>query len=161
MFARPSRLALLLAATVCLTGPAMAEFKLRILHTNDIHSRLEPINKQDSTCGEKDLAAGACFGGTARLATAIARERLPASLLLDAGDQFQGSLFYTHYQGAEVAELMGKLGYDAMAVGNHEFDNGVPVLERFAKATAFPLSWPMPISPRSRGWRRRSRRSRC
>jgi 5'-nucleotidase/UDP-sugar diphosphatase len=139
MFARPSRLALLLATTVCLTGPAMAEFKLRILHTNDIHSRLEPINKQDSTCGEKDLAAGACFGGTARLATAIARERRPSSLLLDAGDQFQGSLFYAHYLGAEVAELMGKLGYDAMAVGNHEFDNGVPVLERFAKAIPFPL----------------------
>ncbi|RZL98796.1 MAG: multifunctional 2',3'-cyclic-nucleotide 2'-phosphodiesterase/5'-nucleotidase/3'-nucleotidase, partial [Sphingomonas sp.] len=94
----PAGLAALLAA-VCLAGPASAEFRLRVLHTNDIHSRLEPINKQDSTCGAKDQAAGACFGGTARLATAIARERLPASLLLDAGDQFQGSLFYTHYLG--------------------------------------------------------------
>ena len=132
MAIRLSRLAALFAASLGCTGPALAEFRLRILHTNDIHSRLEPINRQDSTCGAKDEAAGACFGGTARLATAIGRERLPASLLLDAGDQFQGSLFYTHYQGQEVAELMGRLGYDAMAIGNHEFDNGVPVLQRFA-----------------------------
>ncbi|KQT43205.1 multifunctional 2',3'-cyclic-nucleotide 2'-phosphodiesterase/5'-nucleotidase/3'-nucleotidase [Aureimonas sp. Leaf454] len=134
----------LLASGLVLSGspsPAGAEDRLTILHTNDVHSRLEPINKSDSTCGPKDIEAKACFGGTARLATAIAaaRDSAPNSLLLDAGDQFQGSLFYTHYLGREVAELMERLGYEAMAVGNHEFDNGVPVLEAFARELDLPL----------------------
>lgn len=134
-------LAASLALLAASTGLAGAESRLTILHTNDVHSRLEPINKTDSTCGEKDLAAQACFGGTARLATAIAEARAstPNTLLLDAGDQFQGSLFYTFYRGREVAELMARLGYEAMTVGNHEFDDGVPVLEAFAEAVPFPL----------------------
>ena len=45
-------------------------------------------------------------------------------IVLDAGDQFQGSLFYTTYKGAAEAEFMEKIGFDAMAVGNHEFDDG-------------------------------------
>lgn len=141
--ARPKLTLLALAAVGVLTlaSPALAEFKLTILHTNDVHSRIEPINAQDSTCGEKDAAEKACFGGTARLATAIARERAAANptLLLDAGDQFQGSLFYTHYKGMEVAELMGTLGYEAMAIGNHEFDDGAEGLEAFAARVPFPL----------------------
>lgn len=136
-----SRLAAALALLAASTGAAGAEYRLTILHTNDVHSRLEPINKTDSTCAEKDLAAKACFGGAARLASAVAQARAlaPNTLLLDAGDQFQGSLFYTYYKGREVAELMGRLGYEAMAVGNHEFDDGVPVLESFAEAAPFPV----------------------
>ncbi|KQT64431.1 MULTISPECIES: bifunctional metallophosphatase/5'-nucleotidase [unclassified Aureimonas] len=135
------RLAASLGFLAASTGLASAEYRLTILHTNDVHSRLEPINKTDSTCGEKDLAAKACFGGAARLAAAVAEARASAAntLLVDAGDQFQGSLFYTFYKGREVAELMGRLGYEAMAVGNHEFDDGVPVLERFAEAVPFPV----------------------
>lgn len=135
------RIAASLGFLAASTGLASAQYRLTILHTNDVHSRLEPINKTDSTCGEADLAAKACFGGTARLAAAIAEARGAAAntLLVDAGDQFQGSLFYTYYKGREVAELMGRLGYDAMAVGNHEFDDGVPVLERFVEAVPFPV----------------------
>ncbi len=59
--------------------------------------------------------------------------------MLDAGDQFQGTLFYTHYKGQAAAQVINRLGYDAMAVGNHEFDDGPATLGRFAKQVKFPL----------------------
>ncbi len=129
-------------AAAGLAGPAAAEFTLTILHTNDVHDRFEPINRFDSTCPAADDAAGECFGGAARLATAVAAARAAAagpSLLVDAGDQFQGTLFFNHYRGAAAAEIMTRLGYDAMAVGNHEFNHGPEGLRGFAEAVAFPV----------------------
>ncbi|MEX0303705.1 MAG: bifunctional UDP-sugar hydrolase/5'-nucleotidase [Leisingera sp.] len=122
-------------------GMAAADYKLTILHTNDFHSRFEPINKYDSTCDAEDQAEGKCFGGTARLVTAIAeaRKRAENSILVDGGDQFQGSLFYTYYKGRMAAEFMNKLGYDGMTVGNHEFDDGPEVLRGFMDAVGFPV----------------------
>jgi 5'-nucleotidase len=142
----PSRfLAAVLAATTltatALATPAAADFTLTILHTNDFHSRIEPINKYDSGCGAEDAAENKCFGGSARLVTAI-RERRAAAvnpLLVDGGDQFQGSLFYTYYKGKAAAEMMMALGYQAMTVGNHEFDDGPEVLRGFIDAVTFPV----------------------
>lgn len=131
-----------LSAVVALFLAAGAHAEtLTILHTNDLHSRVEPINKYDSNCSAKDDAAGKCFGGYARLATAIraARADAPNALLVDAGDQFQGSLFYTRYKGKVAAEMMNTLGYDAMTVGNHEFDDGPEVLRGFMDAVRFPV----------------------
>ncbi|ODN69287.1 bifunctional metallophosphatase/5'-nucleotidase [Methylobrevis pamukkalensis] len=130
-----------LALLAALPAPALAEFQLTILHTNDFHSRIEPVNKYDSTCVGKDLAEGACFGGSARLATAIRERRAahPDALLVDGGDQFQGSLFYNHYKGEVAAEMMTALGYDAMTVGNHEFDDGPEVLRAFIARVGFPI----------------------
>ncbi|SPJ30177.1 bifunctional metallophosphatase/5'-nucleotidase [Falsiruegeria mediterranea] len=133
---------LMSAAALGLTaGMAAAEYKLTILHTNDFHSRFEPISKYDSGCREGDNAEGKCFGGSARLVTAIAeaRERAENSVLVDGGDQFQGSLFYTYYKGKVAAEFMNKLGYDGMTVGNHEFDDGPEVLRGFMDAVDFPV----------------------
>ena len=128
-------------AVALLSGAAQAEYALTILHTNDFHARFEPISKFDSACSAEDAAAGACFGGVARLVTAIAeaRRRSDNVLLVDGGDQFQGTLFYTRYLGAASAEFMNALGYEAMAVGNHEFDNGPQALRDFAGAVGFPL----------------------
>ncbi|MEY8801738.1 bifunctional UDP-sugar hydrolase/5'-nucleotidase [Leisingera sp. XS_AS12] len=131
-------------AVLALTaGAAAAEFKLTILHTNDIHSRIESINKYDSTCGAEDEAEGKCFGGVARIMTKVTERRAALEgqnvLLLDAGDPFQGSLFYTTYKGAAEAEFMEAIGYDAMAVGNHEFDDGPAGLEKFVDAVSFPV----------------------
>ncbi len=122
-------------------GMAAADYKLTILHTNDFHSRFEPINKYDSGCGAEDNAEGKCFGGSARLVTAVkdARARAENSILVDGGDQFQGSLFYTYYKGKVAAEFMNKLGYDAMTVGNHEFDDGPEVLAGFVDSVDFPI----------------------
>ena len=129
------------AALALTAGMAAADYSLTILHTNDFHARFEPISKYDSGCGAEDNAEGKCFGGSARLVTAIseARARSNNAILVDGGDQFQGTLFYTYYKGALAAEMMNKLGYDAMTVGNHEFDDGPEVLRGFMDAVNFPI----------------------
>ncbi|MBV7378789.1 bifunctional metallophosphatase/5'-nucleotidase [Maritimibacter dapengensis] len=123
------------------SGMAWADYSLTILHTNDFHARFEPISKYDSGCSAEDNDAGECFGGSARLMTAIeeARARSNNSVLFDGGDQFQGTLFYTYYKGKLTAEMMNKMGYDAMTVGNHEFDDGPEVLAGFMDAVDFPV----------------------
>ncbi|WP_099826816.1 bifunctional metallophosphatase/5'-nucleotidase [Oceaniglobus indicus] len=130
------------AAVLALTaGTASAEYKLTVLHTNDFHARFEPISKYDSTCASEDNAAGECFGGSARLVTAIqdAKARSDNWILVDGGDQFQGTLFYTHYKGKLAAEMMNRMQYTAMTVGNHEFDDGPEVLRGFAETIDFPI----------------------
>ena len=130
-----------LALTAALIAPAAGAETLTILHTNDFHSRIEPINKYDSTCSAEDAAENKCFGGSARLATAIRDQQSKTnnSILVDGGDQFQGSLFYNYYKGKVAAEMMNELGYDAMTVGNHEFDDGPEVLRGFLDQVEFPV----------------------
>jgi len=122
-------------------GMAAADYSLTILHTNDFHARFEPISKYDGPCSAEDNAEGECFGGTARLVTAVAeaRARSNNAILVDGGDQFQGTLFYTYYKGAMAAEFMNQMGYDGMTVGNHEFDDGPEVLRGFMDAVNFPV----------------------
>ena len=135
------RSAIALVGSFWLAGAASADFTLTILHTNDFHSRFEPISKHDSSCPEENNASGKCFGGSARLMSAIdaARSRAGHSILVDGGDQFQGTLFYTYYKGQFAAEMMNQMGYDAMTVGNHEFDDGPDVLRGFMDAVRFPV----------------------
>ncbi len=135
-----ARAVALLLWTAAAIAPTAAE-DLTILHVNDVHSRFEPINERDAPCSPEDAAARACFGGIARLWAAVdaARAADPDALLVDAGDQFQGSLFFTRYEGRVSAEFMNALRVDAMAVGNHEFDAGPVVLGAFADLVRFPL----------------------
>ncbi|MGV6840684.1 MAG: bifunctional metallophosphatase/5'-nucleotidase [Planktomarina sp.] len=128
-----------------MAGAAHADYTLNVLHINDLHSRLEPVSKYDSTCSAESDAEGKCFGGVARVATKIneLRSGIQAQggnvIVLDAGDQFQGSMMYTTYKGAAAAELMEGIGFDAMAVGNHEFDDGPSKLRTFTDAVSFPV----------------------
>ncbi|TPE48804.1 bifunctional metallophosphatase/5'-nucleotidase [Amaricoccus solimangrovi] len=139
---RPPLIAL--ALLVLGTGTARA-YTLEILHFNDFHSRIESINKYDSTCSGEDEAAGACFGGAARMLTEIdarrdaAKAKDEAVLVLNAGDVFQGSLFFTTYSGKAELDFMNRLGLDAMVVGNHEFDLGPGPLAEFIKGANFPV----------------------
>ena len=114
---------------------------LTILHTNDFHARFRPISKYDNNCSVENNTEGKCFGGTARLITAVedARARHENTILLDGGDQFQGTLFYNLYKGKVAAEMMNKLGYDGMTVGNHEFDDGPETLRAFMDTVNFPV----------------------
>lgn len=127
------------------SGVAFAEFTLNILHINDLHSRIESINRFDSTCSAEDEGEGKCFGGIARVKTKIDERRNALAgtganvLVLDAGDQFQGSLFYSTYKGKAAAEFMNGIGFDAMAVGNHEFDDGPEGLRDFIDLVEFPV----------------------
>ncbi|QPB19078.1 5'-nucleotidase C-terminal domain-containing protein [Rhizobium sp. 007] len=135
---------LLTASMLALSaGAAFADYKLNILHINDFHSRIESINKFDSTCSAEDEGKNACFGGAARLKTAIDQRRQALSgqnvLLLNAGDNFQGSLFYTTYKGTAEAEMLNAMKFDVMTVGNHEFDDSEDGLAAFLDKVQFPV----------------------
>lgn len=98
--------------------------KLTILHTNDVHSRIDPF--------PMDGSRNAGLGGVARRSTLIKKIRQEEEhvLLLDAGDIFQGTPYFNLYGGELELKLMSELGYDGATLGNHDFDNGV---EGFAK----------------------------
>ncbi len=116
-------------------------FQLTILHTNDTHGRIDQFTEVGSRCTPADAAEDRCVGGVARRATIIKQVRAEGGnfLLLDGGDQFQGTLFYTKHKGEEASTFMNLLGYDAMAVGNHEFDDGPANLARFIERVNFPV----------------------
>lgn len=107
--------------------------RVTILHTNDTHARIEPF--PDSA----PRYAG--MGGVARRATLINRLRAanPDSLLLDAGDVFQGTPYFNKFNGALDFEVMSKMGYDAVTIGNHEFDNEVGGFEEVMDKARFPF----------------------
>ncbi len=115
--------------------------RLSVVHINDFHSRHDPVDGRALGCGAED----GCFGGSPRLASAIRAARAEAEaegravLQLDAGDQFQGSLFYTALHGEAELAVMHAVGAEAMAVGNHEFDNGPATLARFIRGARFPV----------------------
>lgn len=131
------------AALALSAGVAQAEYTLHVIHINDLHSRIEPINRFDSTCSAEDNAAGECFGGVARVKTMIDQLRAELEgenfIVVDAGDQYQGSLMYTTYKGDVEAEMMEKIGFDVMAVGNHEFDDGDEGLLKLVENVSFPV----------------------
>lgn len=92
---------------------------ITILHTNDVHSHIEAFGPNDPR--------NANMGGIARRATLIGqiRNENPNTLLLDAGDIFQGTPFFNFYGGELEFKLMSMLKYDAATIGNHDFDNGI------------------------------------
>lgn len=131
----------LLALPAVRPAQAQAAARIALLHMNDFHSRHLPIANNSAACRE----GAACYGGSARLAAAVADGRRAAAadgraaVLLDGGDQFMGSLFFTHHQGLAEAAVQRALGTAAMALGNHEFDRGPEVLAGYAAAVPFPL----------------------
>lgn len=96
--------------------------RITLLHTNDTHSHIEPFGPGNGALSGR--------GGVARRATLVKRLRaeLGASLLLDAGDVFQGTPYFNEYKGRLDYRLMRMVGYDAGTLGNHDFDNGVDML---------------------------------
>ncbi|MDL2405532.1 5'-nucleotidase C-terminal domain-containing protein [Rhizobium calliandrae] len=141
---QPFAVGLLSATLLALnSSAAFADYQLNILHFNDLHSRIESINKFDATCSAAEEAKNECFGGVARLKTAIDQRRAALAgqnvLVLDAGDNFQGSLFYTTYKGAAEVEFLNDMKIDAMTVGNHEFDDGEGPLAGFLDKAQFPV----------------------
>ena len=93
--------------------------KITILHTNDVHSHIDPFGPDDGRNANK--------GGVARRASLVEsiRKENPNTLLLDAGDIFQGTPYFNYYGGELEFKLMSMLKYDAATIGNHDFDNGI------------------------------------
>ena len=123
--------AALAASGIARTARAAAPVagRVTLLHTNDTHSRLEPF--------ERGKLQGQ--GGIARRAALIARIRAaqPHTLVLDAGDIFQGTPYYNAFGGCAEFETMSAAGYDAVTLGNHDFDKGVEALVRAMQFARF------------------------
>jgi len=109
--------------------------KIVILHTNDVHSRIEPFPMD----GGKLQGRGG-FSARASLVDAIRKEVGSENVMLfDAGDILQGTPYFNYFQGDIEFKLMSELKYDASAIGNHDFDGGIENLARLAKNADFPL----------------------
>lgn len=121
--------ALTLMAAIWPTTDIHAE-KLVLLHTNDTHSHIDPVDGSD-------------MGGVLRRKVLIdsVRAAEPNVLLIDAGDIVQGTLYFHLYKGEVEQRMMNELGYDMQIMGNHEFDNGIDALaQMYSKATPELLS---------------------
>ncbi|MHB0878616.1 MAG: 5'-nucleotidase C-terminal domain-containing protein [Anaerolineae bacterium] len=121
-------LVLCLLAGVSTTALGQSPFTLAVLHTGDTHAHIESFTPSGQ----------ALQGGVARRYTAIQGIRAEGGnvLLVDA---FQGTLFFNQWQGEEEAYFMNALGYQAMAIGNHEFDSGPGTLGSFIRSVDFPV----------------------
>ncbi len=115
-----------------LAGPRKPA-KLTVLHTNDVHSRLEPF--------EEDGGKWAGQGGVSARAALIAaiRKEEEHVLLLDAGDIFQGTPYFNLYKGEPEMKAMTMMGYEAVTMGNHDFDAGVEGFARQLPHANFPV----------------------
>ncbi len=107
--------------------------KLTILHTNDVHSHIDPFPDNDPKYPG--------LGGAARRSALIKKIRAtePNVLLLDAGDIYQGTYYFNKYGGELELKLMSEMGYDASAIGNHDFDNGIDGIVSKLPFAKFPL----------------------
>lgn len=114
---------------------AYAQKHLEVLHTNDTHSCIMPLNPNLAD------TAVAGRGGFLRRVAMIKEERAknPDLLLIDSGDFSQGSPFYTMFKGDVEIGLMNLMGYDAATIGNHEFDFGLENMARIFKMAKFPV----------------------
>lgn len=107
--------------------------KLTILHTNDVHSRIEPFPMDGSKYEG--------LGGTARRSALIKSIRAKENnvLLFDAGDIFQGTPYFNKYGGELEIKLMSEMNYDAATMGNHDFDNGLAGFYKQLPHANFPI----------------------
>ncbi len=107
--------------------------KITILHTNDVHSHIEPFPNNDPKHPN--------LGGAARRASIIQeiRNQEKNVLLLDAGDIFQGTPYFNKYGGEIDFKLMSLMQYDAATIGNHDFDNGIEGLKKMLPHAHFPF----------------------
>ena len=98
--------------------------KITILHTNDVHSQIEPFPSNHNLYPNK--------GGFARRASLFNEiiDINPNTLIFDAGDIFQGTPYFNFFQGDLELSLMKKMGYNAATIGNHEFDAGLKMLKQ-------------------------------
>ncbi|PTN10098.1 metallophosphoesterase [Mangrovibacterium marinum] len=107
--------------------------KLTILHTNDIHSHIDPFSPSNPSYAGK--------GGLARMSGLIQqiRQQEENVLLLDSGDMFQGTPYFNYYKGELILKVMSEMGYEGSTLGNHEFDNGLDALNNALDHAKFPF----------------------
>jgi 5'-nucleotidase len=128
-------LIIIIALLSGLTVSAKGKKQLVILHTNDTHSTILPLNVN---LDDKDLAGR---GGFLRRIKMIKEQRQqhPDLLLFDSGDFSQGSGYYTLFKGEVEVGLMNQMHYDAVTIGNHEFDFGMENMAKLFRQANFPI----------------------
>lgn len=128
-------LIIVIALLSALTATAKKQKQLVILHTNDTHSCIMPLNEN---LDNKDLAGR---GGFLRRVNMVKEQRQlhPNLLLIDSGDFSQGSGYYTLFKGEVEVGLMNLMGYDAATIGNHEFDFGLDNMAKLFRQANFPI----------------------
>lgn len=111
---------------------------LHLMHTNDLHAHLIPFHPDNRVC---DYEQPACRGGFARLKGLIEsyRQKYPDLILLDAGDRFSGTVFYSLRKGQDIIRLMNEMSYDVMTLGNHDFDDGLNEIEKMMLSLEAPM----------------------
>lgn len=130
-----TKLLLIFAISQLLVVSQTRAQKLTLVHTSDTHSCIEPISKYDINPEQADK------GGFIRRVSLIKqlRQEHPDMLLFDCGDFSQGSVYYSMFQGDAEVELMNLMRYDAVAIGNHEFDCGMDNMARIFRMAQFPI----------------------
>jgi 5'-nucleotidase len=113
-------------------------YNMSFYHINDVHAHLDQFSSSGTDC---TTPARGCFGGYARVKTVLQETRPshPDSLLLNVGDEFQGTMFFSFYGGEKIADTLNQMGFDAMTLGNHEFDRGDDYLGEFLDNLTFPI----------------------
>ncbi|KAK0175757.1 hypothetical protein PV327_009483 [Microctonus hyperodae] len=116
-------------------------WKLRIVHTNDMHARFEQTSALSAKCLPQDANDGKCYGGFARIASLVRKSRNSTvpTIFLNAGDTYQGSIWYSVHKWKIVARFLNLLSPDVISLGNHEFDEGPEGLVPFINAAKFPI----------------------
>ena len=126
---------------VVLFSPSRAQLSLTLVHLNDIHAHFEEVNAATGRCHADEAEAGNCYGGMSRMYTYIKHlfDTEPNVILLNAGDYYQGTIWYSQFKYEPVAEFANMLNYTAMGLGNHDFDDGIDGLKPFAENITFDL----------------------
>ena len=126
---------MILMTLFVLSGQAQKQKQLVVLHTGDMHSTILPISSQ-----LPDTMKAGRAGMIRRIEMLRQeREKHPDLLLFDSGDFFQGSAYFTMFKGEVEVGLMNRMGYDAVMIGNHEFDAGLEEMARIFRLANFPI----------------------
>ena len=129
---------LIFLSLMLLSGCDSQPTPLTIVHTNDVHAHLLPSDAKLQDC---DVDNADCLGGYARIKSVIdgIRQTSDNVVVVDAGDRFSGTVFYTLRKSQDVTPLTEQIGYDVLTLGNHEFDDGLVELFKFAQGISAPI----------------------
>ena len=125
----------------CLEHLQQSDVTFSVFHVNDIHAHFEEVDVYTGRCRDDQAAAGDCYGGMARMYTKMRelQQQEENWIFLNAGDYYQGTIWYTKFNYEPVAYFAKMLNYTAMGIGNHDFDDAIEGLIPFAADVNFPL----------------------
>ncbi|BET01265.1 5'-nucleotidase activity [Nesidiocoris tenuis] len=112
-------------------------YELNILHVNDVHAHIDGTSRSSGLCRE----GASCYGGFARVMAKVKelRKSLPNVIFLSAGDMFTGTPYFTKFKSDVLVDFVNEMNFDAQALGNHEFDEGIQELSKYLPKITSPI----------------------